>query len=63
MFSEKVLCTAVDNSHVRNILAPSGLAAPASTPAYSTWRMAVVGSEAVVVAEPSAVTVAAGEEE
>ena len=40
--------------------APAGLAAPSSTPAYSTWRKQVSSSAAVEDA-PSA-TVKAGEE-
>ena len=62
MFSGMEVCTAAESIQVMKALAPSGLAAPASTPAYSTWRVEVARRAAVVEAEPSAVRVAAGEE-
>ena len=55
--------TSLVSIHSMKALAPAGLAAPVSTPAYSTWRKAVAGSEAVVELWPSGLTVAAGEEE
>ena len=63
MVSGMELWTSADSIHVRKARAPSGLAAPARTPAYSTCRVAVDRRAAVVEAEPFSVRVAAGEEE
>ncbi len=62
MASGMASCTWRESIQTTKAAAPSGLAAPASTPAYSTWRVAVAGRAAVVVAVPSSVRVAAGEE-
>ncbi len=45
-----------------NALAPSGFFAPASTPAYSTWRKQVSSSAAVVGVVPPLGMVNGGEE-
>ena len=48
-------CTSGESSQSTTASAPSGLAAPVSTPAYSTCRKQVSSSAAVVLVPPSMV--------
>ena len=48
-------CTSGESSQSTTASAPSGFAAPVSTPAYSTCRKQVSSSAAVVLVPPSMV--------
>ena len=61
MLSGSAACTSGVSRKSTSASAPSGFSAPASTPAYSTWRKQV-SSSALVVDVPSSAMVNAGEE-